>query len=145
MRQISVHKHTPAIPKGGHYSDFRGQINEISPRINDLQRKYFKKSLKTDILPLSCERRVNLFQSWYNIHRPHDWLKGRMPDEAYNGIDLPKNEQPRYEPRPLYPVTSPCASPQAPVRGSPGARLELCVTFLDEGGLLPIVELKQVA
>jgi len=81
---------------------------------------------------------------WYNTHRPHMTLGGATPDEKYYNLPL-KNEQPRLEPRLSYPPHSPCASPQVPIRGSPGAQLKLCVTFLAGRKHLPMVEVHEVA
>ena len=87
---------------------------------------------------------LNLIRQWYNEERPHHALSGRTPDEVY--FDLPPNsEKPRLEPRPLYPAHSPCAAPQAPVRGSPGVRLQLQVTYLEGRRHLPIIRIKERA
>ncbi len=65
---------------------------------------------------------------WYNEHRPHAWLDGRAPNEVYYGR-FPANRKPRFEPRSRSPRGSPCARPWALVRGSPGAKLTLEVSF----------------
>ena len=71
---------------------------------------------------------LRLFVEWYNEYRPHTYLDGRTPNEL--ALDLPPaNEAPRLEPRPNWPRNSPCASPQAPVRGDPGARFTLLFAF----------------
>ena len=48
-------------------------------------------------------------------------------------------------PRPHWPSDSPCASPQAKVRGKPGVHLQLVVDFPQGRQHLPIVMLKRVA
>ncbi len=37
----------------------------------------------------SLQRRLDVFQSWYNEHRPHSALQGRTPAEAWQGDCLP--------------------------------------------------------
>ena len=58
-----------------------------------------------------------LFTEWYNEHRPNMALGGRTPAEVYSYSE-PASEMPRMEPREKYPAASPCASPQAPIRGA---------------------------
>ncbi|OGV71373.1 MAG: hypothetical protein A3K19_01420 [Lentisphaerae bacterium RIFOXYB12_FULL_65_16] len=87
---------------------------------------------------------LNLYMFWYNHHRPHQALDGRTPFEVYHGIK-PANETLRFEPRPDWPLASPCAGPQAPPRRPPGLKLELDVSFLEGRQHLPIVEVRQAA
>ena len=95
-----------------------------------------------------CQRtfrqEVQSYAAWYNEHRPHTFLDGRTPNEAYLGR-RPANGAPRLEPRPRWPRGSPCAKPQVLVQGKPGVRIELAVTF--DGGRrhLPVVALRSVA
>ena len=80
----------------------------------------------------------------YNKHRPHTWLNGRTPD----GVLLrqfPANRKPRFEPCACWPRRSPCARPWALVRGSPGARLTVEVSFHKGKRHLPIVTIKRAA
>jgi hypothetical protein len=81
---------------------------------------------------------------WYNKHRPHTWLNGRTPDGVYYG-KFPANRKPRFEPRACWPRRSPCARPWALVRGSPGARLTVEVSFHKGKRHLPIVTIKRAA
>jgi hypothetical protein len=81
---------------------------------------------------------------WYNESRPHTWLGGKTPNEVYHGT-FPANRRPRFEPRSRWPRGSPCAKPWALVRGSPGAKLTLDVTFHAGRKYLPIVTLKRAA
>jgi transposase InsO family protein len=81
---------------------------------------------------------------WYNDSRPHNWLGGRTPNEAYHGL-FPTNRRPRYEVRTKWPRSATCAKPWALVRGSPGAKLTLEVGFHKGQRHLPIVKLKRVA
>ncbi len=89
-------------------------------------------------------RELSLFVEWYNGHRPHSTLKARTPDEVY--FDFPPAcRAARFEPRRRWPRGSPCAGPQAPVRGQRGQRLDLNVTYLVGRRHLPIVGLKKAA
>jgi len=99
------------------------------------------------LIPL--QRRVFLRQilelaAWYNGHRPHMSLDGRTPEEVY-GRQRPANRQPRFEPRPRWPRSSPCARPVTLVKSKPGVRLEMAVTFHGGQRHLPIVTLQRAA
>lgn len=112
----------------------------------------FFRTMKTEWLrrirvPLGQQafrRAVSLYVGWYHEHRPHSSLGGKTPTEVYEGR-RPANRRARYEPRAKWPKHSRCASPQAPPRARPGAKLELVVTFADDTKLLPIVQLKRAA
>jgi hypothetical protein len=90
------------------------------------------------------QRELDAIAQWYNGSRCHTWLDGRTPDEVYRSR-FPANRKPRYEPRPRWPRGSPCAKPWALVRGSPGVRLALEVSFHAGRKHLPIVKLRRVA
>ena len=92
----------------------------------------------------SFQRELDLMVEWYNGHRAHTWLGGRTPDEAYRGA-FPANRRPRFEPRARWPRGSPCARPHALVRGTPGVRLELEVSFHAGRQHLPVVTLRRAA
>lgn len=81
---------------------------------------------------------------WYNKSRPHTWLGGKTPNEVYFHT-FPANRRPRFESRSTWPRGSPCAKPWALVRGSPGAKLTLEVSYHSGRKHLPIVTLKRVA
>jgi len=67
-----------------------------------------------------------------------------MPDEIY--FDRARaSESPRIEPRRHWPRGSPCASPQAELRGKVGQVIELKLGYLSRRVHLPIVELKRAA
>ena len=55
------------------------------------------------------QRDLDAAVQWYNHHRPHTWLGGRTPDEAYHG-EFPANRRPRFEPRSRWPRGSPWRS-----------------------------------
>ena len=87
----------------------------------------FIKSLKTECIaglpfvPLTLDSmaaELQLYLDWYNAERPHEFLGGRTPDEVYYRRKA-ANTKPRLEPRADWPSASPCAAPQAPVRGPP--------------------------
>jgi hypothetical protein len=90
------------------------------------------------------QQEVSLYENWYNEYRPHTALAGKTPNEVYFN-HRPANRAPRFEPRPRWPRGSPCAKPQTLVKGRPGARLELAVTFEVGRSHLPIVTLRRVA
>jgi putative transposase len=89
-------------------------------------------------------RELTYTVEWYNELRPHTWLGGRTPDEVYRGR-FPANRRPRFEPRSRWPRGSPCAKPWALVRGSPGAKLTLEVSFHAGRKHLPVVRVKRAA
>jgi hypothetical protein len=120
-----------------------GSIAVIERFILSLKDEYLRR-IRVALNEEEFRRQLFLYRPWYNTERPHDYLQGRTPDEVYFNI-LPMNERPRYETRPHYPVDAWCASPQAPVRGSPGAVLKLEVSFLGERKTLPVIRLRRVA
>jgi putative transposase len=113
----------------------------------------FIKSLKTEciralpLVPAGCQAmaaELSLYAAWFNAHRPHVALGGRTPNEVYFRRK-PANTKPRHEPRPCWPRASPCANPQAPVRGHCGARAELTLAFIADRRHLPLIRLKRTA
>lgn len=121
-----------------------GSIAVIERFIRSLKDEWTRR-IDIPLESVQFQAMLNLYQYWFNEHRPHEYLGNRTPSEVYQEADTPAIEAPRYEPRERYPIASPCASPQVPVRGSPGAKLQFCVSFLDEGNLLPILEIREVA
>jgi hypothetical protein len=89
-------------------------------------------------------KEVPAIVEWYNNVRPHAWLGGKTPNEAYHDT-FPANRRPRFEPRTRWPRGSPCAKPWALVRGSPGAKLTLEVGLHNGYRHLPTVKLTHVA
>lgn len=52
--------------------------------------------LRRTVLPISIrplQRRLDLFQAWYNEHGPHAALDGRTPNEACDGVELSVGNQ----------------------------------------------------
>jgi transposase InsO family protein len=90
------------------------------------------------------QQETERFTDWYNEHRPHTFLGGRTPNEVYFHR-RPANRAPRFEPRSRWPRASPCAQPQTLIRGKPGVRIELAVTFESGQKHLPIIALRRVA
>jgi putative transposase len=84
------------------------------------------------------------YATWFNDNRPHTTLAGVTPDERYFRKH-PACRWPRFEPRTRWPRRSRCANPNVPIRGKPGVRLELAVTFHAGNKTLPVVQLEQVA
>ncbi len=92
----------------------------------------------------SFRKELQFFAGWYNEHRPHTTLRGKTPAEVY--YQLPgTNRAFRFEPRSRWPARSSCASPQAPIHGKRGIRLNLHVTYLTGKKYLPIVKLRVAA
>jgi len=71
-------------------------------------------------------------------------LKGATPDEVYWGRRW-ACRQPRWEPRPDWPRSSPCAKPRVLVKGQSGVQLELVVDFYPGRRHLPIVTVRRAA
>jgi transposase InsO family protein len=92
----------------------------------------------------AMRRELTFYVAWYNEYRPHTYLDGRTPREVYKGI-VSANTKPRIEPRSRWPRGSPCAAPQAKVKGRPGAKFVLTVAFMENRKHLPVVELQKVA
>ena len=92
----------------------------------------------------SLERELGHYVAWFNGDRPHEWLGGCTPDEVYSGATR-AGRKPRYEPRARWPRRSPCARPQALVRGQPGVAVELHLYYRAGRKHLPLVSLKRVA
>jgi transposase InsO family protein len=87
---------------------------------------------------------LTLFSTWYNQERPHEWLAGATPDEAYGRL-VSACARPRLEPRRKWPTRSPCAAPLARIDGRRGAELDLHVSYRGGRRHLPIVSLERVA
>jgi hypothetical protein len=90
------------------------------------------------------QRELERFITWFNAFRPHSSLGGQTPNEVYFHRKA-ANRKPRLEPRSRMPRGSPCADPQARVKGKCGARLTLQVRFHAGRKQLPIVTLSKAA
>ncbi len=84
------------------------------------------------------------FAVWYNQHRPHTTLGGRTPDEVYFP-QRPANQSPRFEPRALWPRPAPCALSQVLLKGQPGVRIELEVSYQHSRQHLPVATIRRAA
>jgi transposase InsO family protein len=108
------------------------------------------KSNCTRILPVVpmarqlFQHELQLFQTWYNSHRPHSTLDGAPPDEVYFGRKRACH-LPRFEPRLHWPRGSPCARPQTLVKGQPGVQVSLSVKLLANRRHLPLVTITRLA
>jgi hypothetical protein len=99
------------------------------------------------LLPLRQAAMLSLLKSyakWFNQFCPHTALHGTTPNERYFGR-LQANRWPRLESRARWPRNSKCAAPNVPIRGKPGARLELVINHHAGNKNLPVIQLKQVA
>ncbi|MDD4891385.1 MAG: DDE-type integrase/transposase/recombinase [Phycisphaerae bacterium] len=120
-----------------------GSIAIVERFIRSMKDEFTRRIL----LPLrqaAMSNQAKQYAVWFNQHRPHTSLAGRTPDEVYHGKH-PASRYPRVEPRARWPRGSRCATPNVPIRGKPGARLELVVTFHAGNKNLPVVQIKQVA
>ena len=90
----------------------------------------------------AMQTELGLYATWFNEHRPHEALGGRTPLEVYTRAP-PANQRPRYEPREYWPKKARCALPNAPVKGSAGARLVLVVRGLASKRHLPIITISR--
>ena len=123
-----------------------GQYGSIAA-IERFIRTLKTESLRRILVPLrlhAMRQEVTFAIAWYNTYRPHTFLGGRTPEERYRRIAA-ACRRPRWEPRPHWPTDSPCAGPQAKVRGKPGVCLELVVDLYRERKHLPIVTLRRAA
>ncbi len=121
----------------------KGSIAVIERFIRSLKRE----CLRVILVPLrehAILRELALFADWYNNHRPHSALFGQTPVELYRGMK-PASQLPRFEPRMRWPRDAPCAAPQVPVSGEPGAIVRLEVVYQANRRHLPIVSLKRAA
>ena len=89
-------------------------------------------------------RELTEIVAWYNESRPYTWLGGRTPNEVYFA-KFPANRRPRFEPRSRWPRGSTCAKPWALVRGSPGTKLTIEVSYQAGRKHLPVIKLKRAA
>jgi len=120
-----------------------GSIAVIERFIRSLKEEGLVKVL-ISIFQRTFLQQVLSYAAWYNTHRPHTFLNGATPDERYFG-QRPANRAPRFEPRGKWPRGSPCARPRTLIKGKPGVRLDLIVTFEAGQKRLPVVALRRVA
>ena len=105
------------------YSEY-GSIAVVERLIRSIKNECTRRIL----VPLSLEgvrSEITLYINWYNQHRPHQALGGRIPMDVYYGIE---DDITRLE-----------------TRGEDANSIRLVVTRLDNRRHLPIVELKRAA
>ncbi len=100
--------------------------------------------LLVSLRTMTLRQELSWFTVWYNHHRPHTTLGGRTPEEVYLQ-QRPANQSPRFEPRALWPRPAPCALPQVLVKGQPGVRIELEVSYQHSRKHLPVVTIRRAA
>jgi len=108
---------------------------------------FFGWTLRRISIPLrrrDFDREVQVYLAWYAEHRPHMALGGMTPNGVYY-CQRPANEAPRLETRLKYPRDAWVASPQAPVKGRRGVRLDIEVVGFEGRRQLPVVRLVRVA
>ena len=84
------------------------------------------------------ERELALWMKWYNSHRPHMALRGRIPDEVYFKMRV-ANTLPRIEPRVGLKHSSPCAAPRVMMAGKAGRKVNVQLSFIEGRKHLPIL------
>ena len=107
----------------------------------------FKELLRQTTIPeeqSEYEQEAQLVVDWYNEHRPHTTLDGKTPNEVYFSRPA-ANEQPRFEPRKLWPRGSPCAKPQVDIKGGAGDPVTLEIDWLEGRRHLPIIDARRAA
>ncbi len=104
-----------------------GQYGSIAV-IERLMRSIKDECTRRILVPLredAIRREITFYIDWYNQNRPHQSLGGRIPMDAYFGID---DEITRFE-----------------TRGEDAVPIQLIVTRFESRRHLPIVELKRAA
>jgi transposase InsO family protein len=132
--------------------------NRIKPRFGALGQhgsiaviERFNRTLKDELIRkiivplrlLDFNEELIRYVIWYNEHRPHQWLKGKTPNEVYDGR-FPARDGPRLEPRRKYPLKARNGS-QTSTLVQRATDLQVVVTYLDDRRHLPVISLKQVA
>ena len=111
-----------------------GSISVIERFIRSLKDEW----LRRVIIPFGIDAMrtdLSAYLSWFNEHRPHQFLDGRTPLEVYQN-STPANEVARFEPRPKWPAQE---------RAALCDRLTLSVSHHQGRKHLPIIELKHAA
>mgnify|MGYP001551965764 CR=1 FL=1 len=90
------------------------------------------------------EEELAAIVTWHNEHRPHETLGGRTPDEV-SFSHAPANEQPRFETRLRWPRGSPCAEPQAELKGQPGDPIIIEIDCVANRRHLPVTRARHAA
>jgi hypothetical protein len=136
LRRLGIRQRFGAVGK-------YGSIAVIERLIQTIKRECTRRVL-VPYVARALLHELTLFSTWYNHERPHEGLLAATPDEIYRGVN-PACLKPRFEPRAMWPADSPCAAPHSRVRGRPGVRLDLHVSYLAGRKHLPTVSLKRAA
>jgi putative transposase len=115
--------------------------------IERFMRSFKNEHTRRTLIPanlISMQTELEIFCAWFNAHRPHEFLKGRTPDEIYYH-KTPANSLPRWEPRENWPRKNSCTAPQVPVRGPCSVRLKLEVEPFEGRRHLPVIRLSRVS
>ena len=104
-----------------------GQYGSIA-MIERLMRSIKDECTRRILVPLredDIRKEITLYTDWYNQHRPHQSLGGRIPMDIYFGIE---EDIVSFE-----------------TRGENAISIRLAVTHIESRGHLPVVELKRAA
>ncbi len=108
------------------------------------QRRWAE-GLRRILMPLDYEAMrdaVAAVAVWYNLHRPHQALRGATPEETW-AVTPPARDGPRFETRTRYPVSGSLgAGVPSAIRGERGVKLQLVVDHVEGRQHLPIFSLR---
>jgi len=121
-----------------------GSLVVIERCIRTIKHECTRRLVQVPYRLAAMEHELAVYFSWYNCHRPHSRLGAATPDEIYHHWRR-AYRTPRFEPRPRWPRRSPCASPQALIRGQPGVTLDLAIRSHAARRHPPIITLKSAA
>ena len=121
-----------------------GSLAVVERFIRSMKSECFRVLTLVPFRRVAFKRELDHYVAWFNAERPHSRFGACTPDEIYFGR-MPACRKPRFEPRAGWPRPSPCARPQALVRGHPGAHIEIDVRFHAGRRHLPVVALRRAA
>src|SRR4030095_4696194 len=121
-----------------------GSIAIIERLMRTLKSECTRRLILVPFRAAELDTELALWRCWYNSERPHEAHVSRTPDEVYENR-RPACRAPRYEPRPRWPRSAPCAGPHALVRGRPGVQLEIDVRYAFGRRHLPVISVRKAA